>query len=460
MSPFTSRLAGAVALAWFGWGFASLAWGDDDDAQHRQRIEQRRQAAAQRYEDWLREQEKRHQQWRDAQTNDGDPVLELPNSGLPPGQYTLRLPFGLNVRIQAPPGAPPFDRGRWDPRSFADIRYQARLLGRHLQELEGDLRRSGMTERANEATELRQRASQLADAAGQQRPVEEIRGQFAEFDRLWHPFAYQLTSRQDTPPFIAQKTSAIDEMEDTLHQMLSISPAPPYDRPLVAALTHELEQATRHLLGDIQSEPAGSLEWNSLVRRADRVRRQAADLNAAVQQNASFATIVEEYVDFDRSWHRFLELARSTPEMDRHLREMTRRVRRIDLELHQELYVNVPIAGHSQQILHLSATIASTADHLREDLEYEIRNDRRDVLTQAQAFAFAANNLHRTLQERRNPGAQHEALDEMLASWRQLLPQIEGLRRDRFEHSQEMAARLNADIQRLSRLWSEQTAGR
>lgn len=450
-------LLGLVALLALGFQSPALSDDDDDDDDwkgQQNRIEQQRKESEKRYEQWHREQGKRYQTWRDAAGNEQDRVLELSDSGLEPGRYTIRLPFGMGVRVNVQdnprvPKGPP----AWGERNYGDVHNRARQIGTQLRELHLDLQRVGNGELAAETARVYEQEVQLTNAVATRRPATEIRAAFTEFDRLWHPLAHRVNKNQNLGASAQRRVAAVNELEEGLHQIMAISPAPPYDRPLVAALVDELAQTTSHLLEDLRVEPEKTHGWQAITLRAKRVKEHAADLNATVRENAAFTTIVEEYEEFDRTWHRLLEYARVTPELDAQLRRTARKVRQIDLQLHQALYVNVPVVSDRQQRLHMSAGIAKTADHLADDLAAEIGKGKRDLLQDARVLASVAVDLNRQLSERQSAQDELRTFKELLVSWQRLKAQIVALQGDRFEHSQSIAAQLGAEIDRLQLQW-------
>lgn len=427
---------------------------DDDWKQRQQRTELSRREAEQRYQSWIGERDKRHETWRAAPTQDQDRMLELPDSGLKPGQYSVRLPFGLGgVRLKVPEeGRQPVAPDAWGDRSYGDVSYRARQLSTELRNLQIELQRTGQVELITEAAKISVQAVTFSSAATTRRPAAEIRAQFKAFDGLWHSFSYRLERTQNIGQAVQQRVAAIDQLEEGLHQILAIAPAAPYDRPLVAALTNQLADSTSHLLADLQEERQ-TQEMRAFTLRAHRVKQYATDLDATVRQNEPFATIVEEYQEFDHAWHRLLEQARSSPEFDAHVRKVSRQVQLIDTQLHQELFVNVPTVNSRDQLKYLTAGITKAADHLAEDIDEDTGRGKRDLRNDARVFASNARELNRVLKDRATPQAEQRALKELLDSWQHLHRDIRDLRGDRFEHSQAIANQIGADVKRLQDQW-------
>jgi hypothetical protein len=427
---------------------------DDDWRQRQQQMEQTRREADQRYQDWIRERDKRNETWRAAPGQDQDRVLELPDSGLKPGQYTVRLPFGLggvrfNVAEEARRAAAP---DTWGDRSYGDVSYRARQLSTEVRNLQIELQRTGQQELIAEAAKIYGQAVGFLSAATTRRPAAELQAQFKDFDALWHPFSHKLERTKNVGQAVQQRVAAIDQLEEGLHRILAIAPAAPYDRPLVAALTNQLANSTSHLLDDLKEERQ-TQDMRAFTIRAQRVKQYAADLDATVRQNAPFATIVEEYQEFDHAWHRLLEQARNSPEIDAHVRKVARQVHLVDTQLHQELFVNVPIVNNRDQLQYLTAGIAKAADHLAEDIAEDTGRGKRDLRYDARVFAATARELHRVLKDRATPQDEQRAFRELLDSWQHLYADIRDLRGERFEHSQAIANQINADVKRLQDQW-------
>lgn len=435
---------------------ASRADEDDDDdwKRRQQRTAQSRQQAEQRYQNWMSEREKRNETWRAAPGQEQDRMLELPDSGLKPGQYTVRLPFGLGgVRVNVPDEARrPVAPDAWGDRSYGDVSYRARQLSTEIRNLQIELQRTRQVELITECAKIYVQAVTFSNAVATRRPAAELRAQFKAFDSLWHPFSHRLERTQNIGQAIQQRVATIDQVEEGLHQILAIAPAAPYDRPLVAALTNQLANATSHLLADLKEERQ-TQEMRAFTLRAHRVKQYATDLDATVRQNEPFPMIVEEYQEFDHAWHRLLEQARNSPEIDGHVRKVAREVHLIDTQLHQELFVNVPLVNDRDQLQYLTAGIAKAADHLAEDIDEDTGRSKRDLRYDARVFAATARDLNRVLKDRASPQAEQRALKELLDSWQHLHADIRELRGDRFEHSQAIAEQIGNDVKRLQNQW-------
>ena len=431
-------------------GAQNREWKEQND-----RIQQNRADSEKRYERWRLEQEQANQTWRDAPNNEKDRVLELPNSGLKPGQYNLRLPFGLGgVRLNVPdnPQAPKAAPG-WDERTYGDVYQRARKISDQLRELRRDLQKVGSANLIEEAGRIHGQGVEMANAAALRRPASEMRTQFAEFDQLWHPFSHRIGREADVGANVQRRVAVVNQLEDGLHQLIRISPAAPYNRPLVAALTNELQVATDSLLKDLRIEPQRTFDLQTITMGAKRVKQHAIDLNATVIQNAPLATIVDEYEEFDRAWHRLLQQARVSPDVDAHVRRLARQVRQVDQQLHKELYVNVPVVNDRQQLIYLAAGISKSSEELADEVEAQSGRGKQDLVDEARTFAAAAQELKSMLSERPSAKAEQGAFTDLLDSWQRLNAMINSLNGERFQESQSMASQMMTDIQRLEKQW-------
>src|SRR5687768_8157072 len=115
----------------------SIAVGQETWEQYQARLEQARRDAARRHEAWVEERIKRNAEWRQIPGTDQDRVLELPDAGLEPGRYTIRLPFGLGVRVQVPEDARPVRvPADWSDRGYGDVYAYVRRINRQLSDLQ------------------------------------------------------------------------------------------------------------------------------------------------------------------------------------------------------------------------------------------------------------------------------------------------------------------------------------
>ena len=420
----------------------------DSWEQYRQRLAENQRRDTQRYEEWARQRDQRYGEWRGtAPAAPGG--IEFRDPIVAPGSYSIQLPLGLgNVRVNVPPPSQPAAPG-WNPRVYGDVQSVSQRMKSQLRDIHAELYHLGQPELQSQAGKIYQQCAELETAAAARRPDKELQQQFQDFDALWHPFAHRIGQQPELSNSVRQRTAAVNQLEATLHQLLAIGPAPPYDRVLVAALTHQLAEATAHLLEDARQEAQQDYNLRAQRSSSERVKQQAADLNAAVQQNAPLASVVEEYEEFDRVWHRFAERALAPPADDAHIRRVVRQVQQVDHQLHDALLVSSPLATDRQQAIQLSAAIAKTADHFARDLDADLNRGRQEIANDAYAFATTAHNLSQVQAQQNDERASAEAWRQFVLAWNRLQSQVKTLQGDRFEHSLQTAQQLAADIKRL-----------
>ncbi len=433
--------------------FASPVRGQENSwNEYQRRLAESQKRDAQRYETWTRQRDQRYGEWRGGGEAQGGGI-ELRDPIVAPGNYTIRLPLGLgNVRVNVPPpAATPAPSTGWTGRVYGDVYSLARQMKGQLREIHGELYQQGESELQSQAAKIYQQCAELQAAAAARRADKELQQQFQDFDELWHPFAHRVARQEDLSAALRQRAAAVSQSEHSLHRLLAIAPAPPYDRVLVAALTHQLADATAHLLEDARIEAQQDYSLRSIQTAAARAKQQAADLDAAVQENAPFASIIEEYEEFDRVWHRLMERAQASPDIDAHLKRVGRKIRQIDNQLHDALLVSSPLANDRQEAVQLSAAIVKAADHLAGDLDADLGRNRREVVHDGQAFATAARSLHQAQSHGGEGSGTADAWRKFVRAWNRLNDQLKTLEGERFEHSREMAQQLQVDIKRLER---------
>jgi hypothetical protein len=277
-------------------------------------------------------------------------------------------------------------------------------------------------------------------------PESQLRERFLAFDEAWHHLAHDLADHDYlNASWLRREADAIAQNDHALHQMLRVGSAPLYDRVRVAALTRQLADATSHLLEDVKYEDEDDPQWETVSRRVQRVQRLAADLHQAVAQNAPLNTIVDEYEEFDQTWHRLRAAAQQLPDIDRHLWKIGRRIDAIDVELHRELQVNSPVTIDPAQLRQLANSVARQAEHLEDDLRYGLGDRDRDAQRIADDFAAAARDLQRAVSTPERDEA--EAAQRAQRYWNTLAKRIKQLPNQ--DHAQQMAAALGEDLNRL-----------
>jgi hypothetical protein len=433
-----------LVLSW-----TALALGQESLEQYIERQARERRAAADRYERWVTERAQRTEAWRKAEAAKDQALLELPNPGLPPGEYSIRLPFGVTRRVVVAEDAAARLNSALSEQGYADVYAYVRRINRQLGDLEIELGRLGLPELRADAGQIRAEGARLANMITERRPVLDLKGQLAVFDKQWQSLSYGLVRRSDLGSFVPRAVKDLEELNAALQQLLAGSPVVTYDRPVVAVLTGELVLATRNLATDLHLDRDRRPELASLAALASRVERQAADLDVIVRANAALSTIVKEYEEFVRDWDRLLDEAYLAPEVDKQLRVVARRVREIDLQLHPALYVNVPLLTTHQQVVNLSTAITRTAAHLADDLEADALPEDKDVVYEARLFTRVAQELNRALAQAEPADVQLKAVRDLTGAWQRLQTNLTKLPPARFEHGLAIAAELEKDVRSL-----------
>jgi hypothetical protein len=436
-----AALMGGVVLA--SWAEAQTPW-----ERYREQLDRYRTRQAQRYEDWRQQQDQyRQERLRPGETANNGLQLNLRDSTIPPGNYRIQLPFGLQAQINVQGQNQPRPSG-WGSSFYVQAGELSRRINDDLRDIRYGVyqtRHTGLQQQVDEALAA---ADRFQRATLQRVPQEQLRERFQAFDQTWHQVAHDLESRDYlNASWIRREVEMVSQNDNALHQMLQVGETPMYDRLRVAALTRQLADATEHLLEDVKLESRNDPQAEVLRRRVERVRRLAADLEQAVAQDTALASIVQEYEEFDQAWHHLLALGRQMPELDDHLRRMGRQIREIDLELHRELKVNPPVVVEPARLRQLAENVVRQADHLADDLQYALGERDRDVLRIADDFAAAARDLQRAVSAPTQDSA-NEA-QAVQRYWKSLSGRINQLRGERVQHAQERAATLDKDLDRL-----------
>ena len=428
--------------------------GQDSWSEYQRHLAERQKLDAERYEQWTRQRDQRYGEWQRPAT-DARRGVELADPLLKPGSYNIRLPWGLgDVRVDVPPPpapAPGAPAQGWNPRVYGDVYNLARRMKGQIRDLHAELYLQGKSDWQAEAARIHQQGAEFEAAAVERRSSEELHKQFKDFDALWHPFSHRLSHSQDASATLRQLAAAVDRTESSLHQLLAIAPATPYDRVLVAALTNQLAEATSHLLEDIQLESSQDYVLHDIAASADRAKRRAAQLDAAVRRNAPFAAILEEYEEFDRAWHRLEDRAPAPRDLEDHLRRVARRVRQIDRQLHDALLVDVPLANDRHKATQLASALAKTAEHLSRDLTTEFGRSRSEVVDNGHALARAAHNLHEALAQSQDERLHADFWRQFVTAWNRLSASLKAAPPDRSEHSLQVISQMETDVKRLDR---------
>jgi hypothetical protein len=428
---------------------AQTAWD-----QYRQQLEQMRTRQQQRYEDWRGQQETTYEKRRGSINQSGGSgfQLNLEDSSIPPGDYQVQLPFGIQARVRVQGGAaptqnppPPTPLGG---AFYAQLDSLTRNITRDLRDIRYGVYQSKYEHLRHHVDETIAAAEQLHRRTHERAGNTQLHEQFSTFDDSWHRLVHELAQHNYlNAPWLRQEVSNITQFDNTLHQLLRVGDRPIYDRMRVAALARQLADTTKHLFEDAAHESRDNPQFEVVRRRADRVRRLASDLEEAVARGAAYSTVVEEYSEFDQSWHRLLATAQQIPEASRDLERLSRRIRAIDTELHRELKVNPPVVVTREQLQSLAESVARQADHLAEDVHRDVGDRNRDVARMADDFSAVARSLQRAVASPEDDEVNAARLTQQ--HWKTLEDHLQSTRSDRLEHARETASSLGRDVDRL-----------
>ena len=260
---------------------------------------------------------KRNSEWRQTPGADDVRELELPDAG--PGPRAIyHSPAVGNGRAGRRPRRSG-GRSRRLERARVTATSMPMSAGSiiNLGELQLELQRLGKREQAAEARQIHEQGS--ADRPGNHRPPPS-RGDQDPVRR----FRQALASLRHRPPVeldqdrtVREAAAAIDQSTKACINCWRSFRRRPTTARFSAALTSELPRATSRAARGRSSTGTRPRRCGLLAVRPS-VRQHAADLDETVRSNASLATIVEEYEEFDRAWHNLLDRARLAPEIDAH----------------------------------------------------------------------------------------------------------------------------------------------
>ncbi|HEX5104419.1 MAG TPA: hypothetical protein VFV87_11440, partial [Pirellulaceae bacterium] len=266
---------------------AGPALGQETLEQYLERQSRERQAAALRQERWAEARGREFAAWRAAKAVAEDPLLELPGADLPPGKYSIRLPFGVTRRVVVDEPATVPAEVTLSEQDYANIYSYAHRLNRQLADIQLELSRLQEDDLTGEATRVHDESLNFTAAVTTRQPQTDLQRHFADFDRMWQPLAYHLATRENLGVFVRRAAGDVEALATALNQLLTATAVmATYDRPVVASLTDELVRATANLVEDLQITRLQSVHRDRLEALALRAQRQAADLDATVKTNA------------------------------------------------------------------------------------------------------------------------------------------------------------------------------
>ena len=315
-----------------------------------------------------------------------------------------------------------------------------------VSDLETELRRSPQrNETIHAASRAQQAASAFADEVARQAQYNRLVASYQNFVGQWGPLARQVVGLQSR--FVERNVLSIQEADQKIHELLWLVRR--IDRQLLGQLTNGILAEIDRIylavnlnvliqLPNAHAVPAAASEFYGCCQHfADCVRR-----------NESEDELVDAYGYLPDAWVSFSRQFRTLdhPQIQQALSEIEQRL----VALREPL--RIPGGFDRDALRDRAATLEQDAEHLTEDLDRWLRNDRRfekdrrDLVELGKQFQSAARTLHlATLQN--TPDAELQRLAEtVIAQWESLHARIEQCEAGDRDHVRELQVQISRDL--------------
>ena len=315
-----------------------------------------------------------------------------------------------------------------------------------VSDLELELRRSPRRhEIVHAASRAQQAAGAFAEQVAQQASYDNLVTSYQSFVSLWGPLARRVSSIQSR--FVERNVLSIQEVDQNIHELLWLPRG--IDRQLLA-------QMTNGILAEID-QIYGAVNLNVLIQlpNAHEVPSAASDFYGCCQHFADCVRrdepedeLVDAYGYLPDAWVSFSRLFRTLdhPQIQQSLSEIEQRL----VALREPL--RIPGGFDRDALRDRAATLEHDAEHLTEDLDRWLRNerrfekDRRDLVELGKQFQSAARTLHLAIVQN-SPDVELQRLAEaVVAQWESLHARIEQCEAGDRDHIRELQAQISRDL--------------
>jgi hypothetical protein len=373
------------------------------------------------FQRWQQQTRERNGQWRvqsNATRQQGRGVVDLLEGDAEPGNYDVRLPFGVNLRVNVPENQ---RRENARPQQTIDsVVVSGEQIRQGLHTLRWGVRRAGMPELQDSTGKAIEQIEQVIASARGDVPLNTILEQAERFDSTWHGIERQISANKNAGQWLQRQSQQIGVADERLHRVIQISPARGYNRVETVAVARRLSDLSDELFENLREESSNSLSYHRMIRQVAEARRQSKDLYRAVHNGESFESVTSEYEQFDRAWHELVEMARNNDDLSRRVWKQGREINQLDLRLHELLQVESPLVNSGQRTISTVHTLAKSAANL----SAYVQNSRLDgvqkqsLLREARDVAQNTDDFHEWL-ERGNQSheEEHAWVNEINEQW-------------------------------------------
>ena len=328
-------------------------------------------------------------------------------------------------------------------RQADSLSFYARAL---VDDLEVELKRSPQRhETIHAASRIQQTAAAFADEVARQAPYDNLVVSYQYFVALWGPLARRVSTIQSR--FVERNVLSIQEADQKIHELLWLTRG--IDRQLLGQMTNGILAEIDHIYA--------AVNLNVLIQlpNAHEVPSAASDFYGCCQHFADCVRrdepedeLVDAYGYLPDAWVSFSRLFRTLdhPQIQQSLSEIAQRL----VALREPL--RIPGGFDRDALRDRAATLEHDAEHLTEDFERWLRNerrfetDRRDLIELGKQLQSAARTLHlATVQNTPDVELQRLA-GAVVAHWESLHARIEKCEAGDRDHIRELQVQISRDL--------------
>lgn len=269
----------------------------------------------------------------------------------------------------------------------------------------------------NPTLEVQASATILGQLISQNSDWATVRQEFTTLDRNWRLLSHRLQSTISLSTTARNSVKAMDTIDTQLSKIFDVSPQ--VDNREFLRLTDTLKADLQSLLDDIAIELGQSQQARQLLVQGRLIEQQVRFMANAIEYQQSHEIAVAEFKKFHELWGPFA--AQLWPLNNRYLERSLQRIEQADRELHEILWIDIPV--DNTQLSRLTTVLTTDIETLFQTttLRQLLDMQSRDTLLRSATELHAANKrLTESISQNRNLQQLQADFRIVDQKWRQL----------------------------------------
>jgi hypothetical protein len=265
-----------------------------------------------------------------------------------------------------------------------------------------------------EMMRVRTLAAVLAERSARIYDVQALRHELTDLDRQWRLLAYRLSQTETLRSLSEPHIRRLDEYAATWGRVCGFQPQ--VDHRELLRHTDALHGDLQRLVDEIEIGLGRSRDAQLLQLQGRRIQQQARLLAGLIARESSRDAMVAEFQRYQQLWQPFA--ASLWPLEQRHLERSLRSIEDTDRQIHQLLWLPVPV--NRQYLQHLTELLMTRVDELLDRVTLRMLMELRsaqNVPNIASEFHGVCEHFVLVVQQRGTPAELRQEYQYVIDAW-------------------------------------------